>query len=461
LHERFGRWLERNAGGRAIEYEEVVGYHLEQAYRYRDELGSVDDAARALGRQAAERLGRAGRRAFTRSDAPAGVNLISRAAALLPPDDPHRVELVPNVRVIQGMGGDLSWAERVLTEGIEAAATTGDRRLAANALVQRAFLRLFTEPDVTAEELIEVSQRVIDVFRELGDELGLARAWRLTAQAHYLGRRGDACADASQRALEHARLAGDRFEEQEIVEWLVIALVLGPAPAAEAGDRCRRLLAETSGAPLLEAQILAGLAALEGMLGRMREADELIGRAGTIMDDTGEWIWIVSVWRAFIFSWKDDPVAAEHDIRPAYETLKRIGEKSHFSTLSTMLSNAVYQQGRYEEAVELTRECEEAARLNDVHSQTVWRSVRAKALAHTGELVSAVPLAREAVAFASGSDFHLARADALRDLAEILDLAGDAEAAAAALVEAIRFYELKGNLVSAAKASILLEELRV
>ena len=79
-----------------------------------------------------------------RSDAPAGVNLISRAVAMLPPDDPSRVELVPNVRVVQGMGGDLSWADRVLTEAVEAAATTGDRRLAAHALVQRGFLRLFT-----------------------------------------------------------------------------------------------------------------------------------------------------------------------------------------------------------------------------------------------------------------------------------------------------------------------------
>ena len=90
-----------------------------------------------LGRRAAELLGAAGRRAFLRSDAPAGANLISRAVALLSPDDPLRVELVPNVRVAQGL--DLTWAERVLTEAVEAAATTGDRRLAAHALVQRGY----------------------------------------------------------------------------------------------------------------------------------------------------------------------------------------------------------------------------------------------------------------------------------------------------------------------------------
>ena len=33
LHERFAEWLERKAGDRAAEYAEILGYHLEQAYR--------------------------------------------------------------------------------------------------------------------------------------------------------------------------------------------------------------------------------------------------------------------------------------------------------------------------------------------------------------------------------------------------------------------------------------------
>ena len=224
-HERFAGWLERTTGRRAIEYEEVLGYHLEQAYRYRAELGPVDDAARTTAAEAAKRLGSAGRRAFLRSDAPAGVNLISRAVALLPPDDPLRVELVPNVRVVQGLDIDLSWADRVLTGAIEAAATTGDRRLAAHAVVQRGLLRLFTEWDVEPDELIDAAERSADAFEELDDELGQARAWRLKAQSHYLARHGAACAAASERALELSRRAGDRFEERENLEWLAIALV--------------------------------------------------------------------------------------------------------------------------------------------------------------------------------------------------------------------------------------------
>ena len=87
LHERFAGWLETRPGGRAVEYEEIVGYHLEQAFRYRQELGALDDEARELGRSAAERLGAAGRRALTRHDLPAAAALLERAVGLLPQED--------------------------------------------------------------------------------------------------------------------------------------------------------------------------------------------------------------------------------------------------------------------------------------------------------------------------------------------------------------------------------------
>src|SRR5207247_2548769 len=38
LHERLARWLEQAVGERMPEYEEIVGYHLEQAYMNRAEL---------------------------------------------------------------------------------------------------------------------------------------------------------------------------------------------------------------------------------------------------------------------------------------------------------------------------------------------------------------------------------------------------------------------------------------
>jgi DNA-binding SARP family transcriptional activator len=108
LHERHAGWLERTAGERALEFEEILGYHLEQAFRYRSELGPPDESAVALGRRAAERLGVAGRRAFGRADTPGAMNLVSRAVSLLPVDDPLRVDLIPSVRSMQGFEGDVT-----------------------------------------------------------------------------------------------------------------------------------------------------------------------------------------------------------------------------------------------------------------------------------------------------------------------------------------------------------------
>src|SRR5947208_16734239 len=90
LHERFARWLELNRS----EYDEIVGYHYEQANDLRNQLGPLDDDARTLARLAGDRLGRAGQRAFERGDIPAAVNLLARATELPVPSDRGRPEWV-------------------------------------------------------------------------------------------------------------------------------------------------------------------------------------------------------------------------------------------------------------------------------------------------------------------------------------------------------------------------------
>jgi tetratricopeptide (TPR) repeat protein len=459
LHERFAGWLEKHNTG-VVELDEILGYHLEQGYLYRAELGPIDDSTEALAREAADRLGRAGRRAFTRGDAAAAVNLISRALALLPEDDPARVDLIPNVRVVQGLSGDLGWADRVLTEAVSAAAARNDRRLEAHALVQRGFLRLFTRPEVTAQELVDVGEYAISVFDEVGDELGLARAWRLVAQAHYLARRGGSSAQASARALEHGRRASDRLELREIVEWFCVALILGPTPAQEAFARCRELLSVVEQDPILEPTVVSVLANVEAMQGHQEQAAELLARWRLAVEGFGESIWLFPINFGFV-ALADDPVAAERDLRPGYEALRRIGERSGFSSVTGLLARAVCAQGRYAEADQLSKESAAAARPNDIHSHILWRTTRARVLAHTGELDAAEAFAREAVAFAADSDFLDSHGDALVDLAEVLVLADRPQEAVAALDQAIQLYEQKGNLLSAGRTRALLDRLPI
>jgi tetratricopeptide (TPR) repeat protein len=457
-HQRHAGWLESRAGDRTLEFEEILGYHLERAFRYRVELGRSDHAAQELGIQAGRRLAFAGRRALARGDTPAAINLCSRAAGLLPADDPLRVHTVPSVRIVQGLGEQLGWAEAVLAE----ARATEDRGLQAHGRVQQALLRLFTETTVEVDELVADANQAIEVFEELGDELGLARAWRLLQQARYLGRQSAASADAAEHALKHARLAEDMLEEVEIIDWLGVALFMGGTSAPDAELRVESHLDDLRGRGGSERVLLACLAGLKAMQGKLDDARALIDRARPLVDEPAHMSRQYVV--PFHWGWTelliDDPAAAERALRPTLQPLEAIGETSAYSAIVAVLAQAVYRQGRYQEAEELTRVSEEAAHLNDVFAHVTWRPVRAKALARRGELEEAEQLADDAIRFAAESDFLNAHGDALVDLAEVLDIAGRSMEGVSALEAAIGLYEQKGNVVSAANTRAKLGVLR-
>jgi class 3 adenylate cyclase len=86
LHERFASWLEDKSAGREEEFEEILGYHLQEAYRYRADLGPVDEQGRALAARAGQRLGNAGLRAHARGDMWGAGKLLTSAVGLLPGD---------------------------------------------------------------------------------------------------------------------------------------------------------------------------------------------------------------------------------------------------------------------------------------------------------------------------------------------------------------------------------------
>src|SRR5206468_2194684 len=96
--------------------DELVGYHFEQAYQYRVELARPDERAREIAVAGGERLGRAGIRAWKRADAPAAVNLLSRAIDLMPEAADLACELGAALRV----RGDVTRAEEVLVRASQA-----------------------------------------------------------------------------------------------------------------------------------------------------------------------------------------------------------------------------------------------------------------------------------------------------------------------------------------------------
>ena len=81
LHELFASWLERY-GAELVELDEILGYHLEQAFRYRSELGPVSDDDRRSAGRAGELLARAGRRAHDRGDRAAAIGPLRARRAI-------------------------------------------------------------------------------------------------------------------------------------------------------------------------------------------------------------------------------------------------------------------------------------------------------------------------------------------------------------------------------------------
>jgi tetratricopeptide (TPR) repeat protein len=460
LHDRFASWLELKAGDRIAEFEEILGYHLEQAYRYRAELGPIDDAATALGERAARLLASAGRRALAQSDVSASLNLLSRAVDLLPPGDSLRLELLPDLGIALARS-DISRADAVLTEAMEIAQSRGDRRLEARAGVRRVFVRLLLDPQVSQEGSLREVEGYVALFREWEDDLGLAEAIRLVGTIRFWQGRAASAEEEFHRAIEHARRAGDHRQEAESLKWMALVIAEGPTPVGEGIRRIESIVGQGQGDLSLEISVGRNLAALEAKRGRFEAARALATHARALARDLGDQVAEAAVLRAsgYAAMLEGDPETAETEMRAGYEILDRIRDLGHLSSHAPDLGEALYALGRNDEALRISEVAEQITIEGDVDAEVRWRQLRAKTLAQRGRHGEAEALAIEAVGLAAQTDYLDLHAHALKSLAEVLRLADRNEDAALAIREALDLYRRKGNAVGEAQAASLLDEL--
>jgi class 3 adenylate cyclase/predicted ATPase len=448
LHERFADWAAGTTAGRAGEVDEIVGYHLEQAFRYREQLGPLDEHAHSLAARGAELLGGAGRRAFARDDLPAALTLLDRALALMNEEEPARLELVRELSMALWWAGEVARAESLLNGLIEAASALGDRGQHWSGLIERAARKNISGGEADAEELLQVSQQAIEVFEELGDDAGLARAWRRVAHAHQVRSRYGPAEEAGEKALVHVRRAGDRHEEARIVDTLCTSLLYGPANAAEAIDRCVQMLEWARGSRVMEANVGISLAGLKAMRGDFEEARSLAAAARQAYEELGLRLATAGLTQVTgpLELLAGDLDAAERELREGLDILQPLGSSGYQDAL---LADVVYRRGNVDEAERLLARAEAEAADDNIAAQVEWRAVRAK-------LEQSVELAEAAVELAGRTDALNLRGDAELDLAETLRLVGEPEEAARAVQRGLELYEQKGNVVAAAHAASLL-----
>jgi class 3 adenylate cyclase/tetratricopeptide (TPR) repeat protein len=441
LHEAFAAWLEQ----RTTEYDEILGYHLDQAARYRRELGQADEE---LAHRAAEHLGRAGEAAAARGDVPAAVSLLGRAAGLKP-----RPPLLLKLGEAQIDAGELELAVKTLAEAVEAAALAGDRRVRADGDLALSLVRLQLNPEGRADELRRSADRAISLHKELGDEPALGRAWMALSDAGNFGGEWSASYRAAERALEHARRGRDRT--LELTAATRLAGWAGPMPADEGAELVRALLPDAAGNRVQTALLLRVVAPLEAMRERIDQARTAYRRAQAIYEELGLRF---ELGRAAFGIFTAEFVAgdvqiAEREARRGYEIFAAMGDRAYFSTLAAMVGEALYAQGQVDEAEQYALVCREAASSDDIYAQMQWRALLAKVLARRAEFEEAERLARDASdRGAEAKAFPQGEGDALVSLAEVIRLAGRPAEAARAAMQAAVAYERKANIVSAEKA---------
>jgi len=452
LHERFADWLVGVAGDRSTEVEEVLGYHFEQAFRHRTEIHGVDETGMSLAARGGRLLASAGRRAVARGDAPAAVNLLERAGALLPEDAPERLDLRLELADALHGAGDLQRVGELLEGALAQAELAGNAGVQARARLELACLQPYVDPEAAAlDEILAAAEHAAEVFERIGDDGGLARSLRRIADVHWLRCSVEPGEPLLERALEHARRAGDERELSEIRQALLRAAAIGPMPVDAAVARCEAIIEDSGGDPLTEAVAANALGYLGAMAGRFGDARELSLRSRAILEDLGLTLMLptLDAWTGQAELLAGDPEAAERLWRRAYQALDGLGEKGNLSTIAAYLAEAVYTQGRYDEAAELTDVSESLTSRDDVTSHISWRSVRAKVAARRGEGDRGEALAREAVSAAADTDWPHLRGGAFEALAVVLVATGRPDDGVLAARQALELYEAKGSVAAA------------
>jgi tetratricopeptide (TPR) repeat protein len=452
LHERFANWLERKAGDRSREYEEILGYHFEQAYRFRRELGPLDGRARELGRRAGELLGGAGERAVSRLDVTAAVHLLDRALTLLPDGHPGQNALQLALCDALAGAGEFERGTRILTEVAADAAASNDTTIAWRARIQLALMQHYTNA-ITSSDALHLVEEAVIALTPIGDDAGLAIAWQLAGQVQNLLGEMDEVQAAMQCALGHARRAGNVRLETESAFWIGLSAFFSNRSVGQSTSICSELV-ETAQTPLQRTHARFWLAALRGVAGELKDARLELDEARRTYGELGlEWLRAgTATAYAVVELHGGDPVLAEEMLREGNAVFEAAGDKAVRSTILGHLGEALYEQGRYEEAERVVAESEAISSPEDAADLLMLATLKARLAARRRDYTHGEHAAREALAMAAASKLGFVLEDALMGLAEILLLAGRGEEARKPTQQALELYERRGLVPSAGRA---------
>jgi tetratricopeptide (TPR) repeat protein len=440
LHERFADWLGEH-GADLVELDEIIGYHLEQAARFRGELGAPDAE---LNLRAAKRLANAARRVQRPGNDRIARGLFARAVELTRP-------FALDVQLEIDYAETLHWedpagAMRTAAAAAERARAEADSYAESLALVAEGHYRVFSEHDQELDRLEALAQAVLPLAEAAQDHAALVVVWRALGYGVANGRsQMDAWARAAEQCVAHARVAGwpkgDAFG-------IAAGLVWGSRPADEALRTLDELAPELADPSydLKRAYLLSALC-------RFEEAWALAGPAIERLNEAADARALE--WPTYLAALEGDYERAAEYGRRMVDLMIRRGLVAFRVSFGITLGRYLCRLGRFDEALS------HAQYAGDVDPDDgLVLTLQARIDAARGEHDAAALMARRGVETMERTDQLIWQGDAWWDLGEVLLAGGDRSSALAAYGQALERYERKRNFALAEQLRRRLDDLR-
>jgi hypothetical protein len=450
LHERFALWLEEH-GADLVELDEIVGYHLEQAYRYRAELGPLDEAASAIAWRSAKRLLRSAERARYRGDGLAADLLLGRAVDLLPAESAERRAAQATRAQVVSEIGEFAAAADLRDEAEAAARAAGDEALLGRLVLSSLEAQIQADSEATMRGSLAAAEEAYAALERLGDEYGAV--WALRLIGNFQGWLGDSRESEQtwRRALERAERVDPRLRD-EILIWLAWQAWWGPDSTEEGLRRCDEYLerARRTGSKRLEGVALNIRGILQAYRGSFEEARRDIKAGRALLKDLGDRIWWAgpAMLEGEIELVAGDPLAAYETLAEGHRALAELAETGYLATIVGLQAQAALDLRREEEALELADETERLAQKDDFEPRARLHLVRALVHARRGDLDRAGELVRQAADLIESTDYLYLHVHLNLVRAEVAGLAGERDAEREALERALAAAEEKRCLVA-------------
>ena len=388
---------------------ELLGYHLEQAVRYRRELG-VEDAELAAAAQA--RLATAGRRALNRLDFGSAANLLHRAAELAPASEvdfaleTDLIDALTGTSIDEAIGRARSVSER--------SAAAGDRVGELCGRILEAVLRISVKPVGAADALEALVVEALPVFEAAGDELALRIAYRALGSVANMRAHMDQMAGAYEQAAAYSAPAGGTA----LVGYQGHARFHGSTPVTELLAWLDEQDPREQRTYWLRTFRMTALA----MLGRIDEAQAFLDELRTELIERGARTVRAAVegYAMYIELLAGDLAAAVAAGETGCRIDEELGQSSELSTVAGSLARVYCELGQLGEAERWASRAAELGSSDDASTQMLWRDAQALIEAHRGQHATAERLAREAVQIGEHTEALNAQAETYADLGERL-----------------------------------------